>query len=179
VAWNSKIDAGYVTLELSPPFERIQSDLNALNRDLDNFRTPLRESIKTVIIPSIETNFQVGGRPQWVPLSPQTVERRSRQGTGTQTLVETGALKRAATQQSRWSIEKDGASITNWPQREKRKADVHNFGAVSSSRRGRNKGSTSVIPARPFLLIQDEDADRIDDVFLDWVERRARAWWRR
>lgn len=177
MAWNTKVDAGYFTMSISPPFEKIAEDLRNLDKDLKNFRTPLRESVRSVMVPSIATNFAVGGRPPWQPLSSETVERRERQGTGSQILVESGALQRAATQQSRWTIGTDEASITNWPSRERLKAGVHDQGATSRSSRGRNKGSASNIPARPFLLIQDEDAERIEGIFGDWIERRARRWW--
>jgi phage gpG-like protein len=36
-------------------------------------------------------------------------------------------------------------------------------------------GGSNTIPARPFLLIQDEDVNEVEKVFLDWVRERAVA----
>ncbi len=170
--WNRKVDAGWVTLEVDPPMESIRDDLREINRDLSNMRTPLREAVRQVVIPSIDTNFQVGGRPPWTPLSEQTIERRTRQGTGTKILVETGKLRQAATQFSRWEIGQESAVIANWPANVKTRAAVAEGGA---SRSGRTR--TVDVPPRPFLLIQDQDAVMIEAVFLAWMERRARGKW--
>lgn len=170
----AKIDAGWVTLEFSPPLERLQEDLNDIDRDLSNMRTPLRDSVQKVMLPSIDANFQAGGRPAWTSLSSATVERRTRQGTGTRILQETGRLRAAATQFSRWEIGTDHAEITNWPANVKTRAAVAEGGA---SRAGYTHSVT--IPARPFLLIQEQDADQIEEIFLDWMERRAGAHWSR
>lgn len=174
MAWNTRIDAGWVTIDISPSPEVIHSDIRNIGQEFKTFRTPLRESVRDVMVPSIDTNFAVGGRPPWQPLGEQTVERRTRQGTGTQILVESGSLRRSATQFSRWNIGTDSAEISNWPQRDLVKAAVHEGGATV-----RTKLGISNIPARPFLLIQDEDAARIDEIFLDWMESRARRWWNR
>lgn len=169
-----KIDAGYVTLEFDPPLERLRDDLRQIDRDLSNMRTPLRESVRQVIIPSIDANFEAGGRPPWTPLAQSTTDRRIRQGTGTRILQETGRLRQTATQFSRWDIGTDEAHIGNWPANVKTRAAVAEFGAERSG------GSRSVrVPPRPFLLIQDRDADQIDEIFLDWMERRARGTWTR
>lgn len=168
------VSAGSVSIEFVPPLERIQEDLAEIDRDLSNMRTPLRESVRSVVIPSIDTNFQAGGRPTWQSLSPETVNRRLRQGTGTRVLQETGKLRAAATQFSRWEIGTQEARISNWP------ANVHTRAAVAeggASRAGYTRSVT--IPARPFLMIQPEDADNVEEIFLDWMERVARGHWSR
>jgi len=169
---NRKIDAGYVTMEINPPLERIREDLREIGRDLSNMRTPLRESVQRVVIPSIDANFQAGGRPPWQPLTAQTVERRVRQGTGTKILQETGKLRQTATQFSRWEIGTEEAHIANWPEGVKERARTAEYGA-------REWKSGRQIPPRPFLLIDDQDADKIEGIFLDWMERRARGTWTR
>jgi phage virion morphogenesis protein len=169
-----KIDAGWVTMEITPPMERIRDDLREIGRDLSNMRTPLRESVHTVISPSIDANFEAGGRPPWTPLSAGTTERRIRQGTGLRILQETGKLRRTATQFSRWEIGTEQAHISNWPDDVKTRAAVAEGGTARS---GRTRDVR--VPARPFLLIQFEDANRIEEIFLDWMERRARGTWTR
>lgn len=192
-----KIDAGYVTMEFAPAIEEIQRDLRDLARDLNNLNPFLRDVVRQVLIPSIQTNFERGGRPAWEPLKQSTVERRLRTGTGTQILVESGRLERAATQFSRWSFDREKAQISNWPSNVVTRAAVHQGGAVvnfsggerrvarkagesrfSRRRKTAVKPYTSNIPARPFLAIQDEDADKAMDMFGDFVESRARRRWR-
>jgi phage gpG-like protein len=185
-----RLDAGWVTLEVNPPISALQEELRALGRDLDNFRPALRAAVREVVIPSIRTNFSAGGRPQWEPLASSTIERRLRQGTGTQILVESGRLQRAATQFARWDIGRDQAKITNWPSNVRVRAAVHQGGATvnfaGGERRTRHLGPrrgvvrprvraevkayTVVIPPRPFLLLQDEDVRQIERVFVRWLE---------
>lgn len=174
MAINSKIDAGPVTIEFSPPLGAIIDALTQIDRDLSNMRTPLTDSVKKVVIPSIDANFEAGGRPPWQPLSPETLERRAREGTGERLLQVTGAMRQAATQFSRWDVGTEEAQISNWPANQLIKVAVHNDG---TDRAGPNR--TNHIPARPFLLLQDEDADKITEIFLDWVELRARGAWTR
>lgn len=169
-----KVDAGWVTMEITPPMERIREDLREINRDLSNMRTPLRESVQRVVIPSVDANFEAGGRPPWTPLSAGTVERRSRQGTGTRILQETGKLRQTATQFSRWEIGTDQASIANWPDNVRPRAAVAEGG---TTRGGESRNIR--VPARPFLMIQDGDAIQIEGIFLDWMERVARGKWSR
>lgn len=169
-----KIDAGSFTLEFSPPIETIEADLAAIGRDLSNMRTPLTTSLKQVIIPSIDANFEAGGRPAWEPLSPETLERRSRQGTGSKILQVTGRLRQAATQFSRWNVDTDQAQISNWPTDVITRAAVHQNGAEATGR-----GLASRIPARPFLMIQGEDEEKVVEIFLSWMELRARGRWAR
>lgn len=175
MASRKRIDAGDVTIDIEPPMEAIEADLAAIGRDLSNMRTPLTTSIKTVLIPSIRENFTTGGRPdQWEPLAESTVEKRQRTGTGTTTLIETGRLMEGATQFSRWDVGTSEAHISNWNQDIALKAAVHQGGAVAT---GRTRSAD--IPARPFLLIQTEDADKIEEIFLTWMELRARGRWTR
>jgi len=168
------VAAGSVSIEFSPPLERIQSALDEIGRDLSNMRTPIRESVRDVIIPSIDANFSAGGRPPWTPLSSETLERRARQGTGTAILQESGKLRTVATQQSRWSIGTTEAEITNWPGDVLTRAAVAQGGASGA---GYTRSVT--IPARPFLMYQPEDADKVEEIFLDWMGRRAGAIWSR
>lgn len=170
----AKIDAGSVTIEFSPPIADIQAALMEIDRDLSNMRTPLTASIKQVIIPSIDANFEAGGRPTWEPLSTETLGRRAREGTGEKLLQVTGMMRTVATQFSRWDVGTEEAIISNWPANQFVKVAVHNSG-------GDHAGwSHNVhIPARPFLMIQDEDADKIVDIFMAWMELRTRGDWTR
>jgi phage virion morphogenesis protein len=169
-----KIDAGSISIEFSPPIEEIEADLAAIGRDLSNMRTPLTQSVKQVVIPSIDANFAAGGRPAWEPLAPNTVERRNRQGTGLSILQVSGRLRAAATQFSRWNVDTDSAQIANWPTDVITRAGVHQNGAEATG-----VGGASRIPARPFLMLQDDDQEKITEIFLTWMELRARGRWSR
>lgn len=172
MAYNTKVGAGDATVSFEPPMAQIEDDLRAIGKDLSNMRTPLTTAIKTVIIPSIDAQFQAGGDPAWEPLSPETINRRDRQGTGEKILVETGALQRVATQFSRWDVGTDQAEISNFPAYRQVVAAVHQNGA---ERVGGSHGVS--IPARPFMVISSEDQDKITDVFYAWMSVRAGAHW--
>lgn len=175
MASRKRIDAGAVTIDVEPPMETIEADLAAIGRDLSNMRTPLTTAIKTVLIPSIRENFMSSGRPdRWEPLADATIEKRQRTGTGNTILMETGRLMEGATQFARWDVGTNEAHISNWNQDIAMKAAVHQGGAVAT---GRTR--TADIPARPFLLIQAEDSDKIEEIFLTWMELRARGRWTR
>lgn len=140
-------------------------DAMILARDLDefasygirSFREPLQQAVRTVIIPSIRTNFAAEGRPKWRPLAPATVLDRGASGP---ILDRTGRLKKVATQLNIWSYTKDQATITGIDSRVKY-ATYHQSG-------------TRKMPQRAFVLFQEEDIDRIQQIFYEFVDRRMR-----
>jgi phage gpG-like protein len=140
---------------------------------LRSYREPLKRSVQKVVAPSIKHNFEVGGRPAWLPLAEYTQEARAREGYGSARpiLVRTGKLKRVAGQLNIWTIESDKAFVSQLPG-----ADygiVHQGGGGAGAFKGMAGDLISgEVPARPFLLIQDDDVDRIETVFLDWARER-------
>jgi len=134
-----------------------------------SFRKPLEESVKKVVIPSIAENFNVAGRPPWAPLSGFTEDARQRAGystgMGAEILVRKGKLKRAATAFARWSFDKQTAWVGgDFPQSAW-------YGPAQNN--GFTGGFGAETPARPFMLIQEEDVPKIEEIFIKWVEERA------
>lgn len=48
-------------------------------------------------------------------------------------------------------------------------------GATRTVKGGKRGSGSNTIPARPFLLIQDEDVAAVEEVFITWVRERAAA----
>lgn len=179
-------------------------DVNKLGLELESFKEPLRTAIKMVMIPSIRKNFRVGGRPEpgWDPLAPYTIEVR---GNAWPILIRSGALMKAATSFSIWTITKETASIREMPTRVWY-GNIHQggYGSIGSiARRELGAGAAQedieqrmmelflgarppsrqskfVIPQREFALFQEEDIVKIQEIFIEWMEAKAdkvgRGW---
>lgn len=136
----------------------LAGDLDALaTYGIRSFREPLVKSVREVIIPSIRNNFAAEGRPAWAPLAPSTVLSRGASGP---ILNRSGRLLKVATQFNIWSYTRDSATITGIESRVKY-AKYH-------------QGGTRKMPARPFILLQDEDEEQIERIFYDWLDERIR-----
>lgn len=122
-----------------------------------SFREPLEKSVRTVIIPSIRNNFAAEGRPGWAPLAPATVLSRGASGP---ILNRTGRLLKVATQLNIWTYTRDSATITGIDSRVK-------YGKY-------HQAGTAKMPSRPFILLQDEDEEAIEQIFYVWLDQRIR-----
>lgn len=131
---------------------------NFASYGIRSFREPLTKSVREVVIPSIRNNFAAEGRPGWAPLAPSTV--LSRQGASGPILNRTGRLLKVATQFNIWTYTKDSAQITGIDSRVK-------YGKY-------HQGGTRKMPARPFIVLQDEDEEQIERIFAEWVDDRMR-----
>lgn len=187
-----------MSAEFQPSIGMTAKFFNDLGLGLRNFRTPMSAAIKTVMIPSIEQNFISGGRPDaWEPLAPYTIEQRQKKGYGDgPTLIRSKKLMKAATSFTIWSIDAHTAEIKSLPSRVSYGA-VHQGGsgftmaALVKKHKGDKKaafldlianqqlamrtGATldrmgGHVPARPFLMIQDEDIIKIRLVFDAWMD---------
>lgn len=134
---------------------------------------PLTEAVKKVMQPSIRQNFNMGGRPEkWAPLSEDTI--RARRG-DSRILVDTGDLRFVASAFFIWTITDSSATVRDLPEFVWY-GKVHQAGSKKAGKGASNisEGLGYVnIPARPFILFQPEDAKKIEDIFADWVARRA------
>lgn len=129
---------------------------------------PIMASMGRHMMPSLRTNFDVGGRPvAWDLLVGVEVlpKGRTRKGGRTQgrarmggPLVLTGNLRSSIG----FTAEREDLVIWAAPTPGV-KGPVHQFG---TNRAGRNHSTT--IPARPYLVFQAED--------LDWFRAAASAW---
>src|SRR5215207_6343018 len=93
-------------VDITPNSRIIGAAFGAVARGFLTFRQPLEQSVRSVAIPSIVENFEVGGRPPWTPHSEATELRREREGTlggePQDILIETGRLFGDATRLARW-----------------------------------------------------------------------------
>jgi phage gpG-like protein len=171
-----------------------------LGVDIRSFREPLSRAIKQVVIPSIQANFNAGGRPEWEPLSDFTLKRHAEEG-GSGPLIKTGKLKKTMAQFNIWTITPTMAILADLPERvwygKVQQAGYEGAGAGRRVRQGsrsarqtleditdaaltgRGTGGSVVppIPARPFVMLQPEDEDKIMIIFIKWLEERVvRSW---
>lgn len=171
-----------IDLHFQPSVGILARKIDKLGLDIRSFREPLRRSVKEVMIPSIRTNFEQGGRPEWEPLTDFTVKKK---GGDARPLIRTGSLMRMMGYINIWSIDSEKAMITDLPQNVWY-GKVHQAGnattksySVKNVSTGKSTTFTETgegIPARPFVVLQNEDVDAIDRVFSDWLgERIARA----
>lgn len=164
----------FLTLEFKPQLSVIQKDLKELGVDLRSLREPLKRAVQQVIIPSIRMNFDAQGRPPWAPYASSTIEFHQELGTtmSKSLLNKTGTLKRTATQLNVWSITKEEAKFNGLPQNVWY-GNLHQTGGKGG------KGAGGVIPARPFVMFQDSDGDKITQVFAKWLDERIAKRWSR
>jgi len=164
--------------------ERVIEDFNSVIRLLRDPR-PFLEEAGAVIVSSIQKNFDVGGRysdvgdwrggtRRWRPLSVLTLfgslgkrggkffkkrgglkKRGERRLSGKKILVAEGHLMGSIN----FEVRRDALVIgTNLPY-----AAIHQFGGKA----GRGHGVR--IPARPYLVIQDEDLEEIRNIGNDYL----------
>lgn len=183
---------GILLFEFQPSVGILADRIDTLGRKISHFREPLFASIKTVMIPSFRANFKAQGRPAWEELSPFTV--RMRNGDTGPILRRTGRLERDATSTKIWRITDTAASIQSWPSTSWY-GPIHQTGLGSQNpsqaelnlrRRpvkmvaGVNVNAYAVnIPARPFIMYQEEDVVKIHKIFDEWLEEKIGETWGR
>lgn len=147
------------------------ADLSARVRNL----TPVMREIGEIVRTSVERNFAAGGRPKW---DESTRVKRE----GGQTLSLTGRLRRSFTVEAGNDRVAVGTNVIY--------AAIHQFGGKTSPSvirpkkakalfwRGARHAVKSVkhpgskIPARPFLVVQDEDWTEIKNVINNYLTAR-------
>lgn len=150
---------------------------------------PAMNEIGEIVMASVTRNFDDGGRPRrWKKLSPATIEARKKQNKWPgQILVRTGNLKRI-----HYKATKQKVTVSPSAQAS-RYAVLHQFGARAGSfgtvaarvkshlrnirgkqvrvaahtRRARLPWGD--IPARPFMLVQDEDVADMTEAISDYL----------
>jgi phage gpG-like protein len=190
----------YVTFE--PTLGITAGKIGKLGLSFTSFEKPLERSIKEVIIPSIQKNFDVGGRPVWEPLSEFTIKRRQHEGFTDRPLVKTGALQSALAEYGNWTVTPTFAVLSSLPDNvwygQIQQAGFEGSGGgrrVKVSKKGvRHTLETIVdnataaqsgggghyappIPARPFANLQPEDEDRITEIFIEWLDEQVALAW--
>lgn len=149
------IPAGFPSITFGAEFfadaAQVQAAIELLGDRLDDFREPLQISLDLVILPSVAQNFAAQGRPRWAALSPNTVLYRP----PGPILQVTGALFHATQNRSNWVSTKDSVAMIGID--EVQYAPYHQFG-------------TRKMPARPHVMYQPEDIEKIVQVFEIWID---------
>lgn len=183
-----------VDLKFEPSAGIMARRVDKLGLDIRSFKEPLKRSVQQVMIPSIQLNFIMGGRPPWEPLSEQTVARKG----NSKILIDSGALAKQMGYLKIWTIDREKAFIADLPEKvwygkvhqagasfsvKYKSVGAIDFGAIKqalpwATREGSTFPSSGqgAIPARPFVMIQPDDEEEIEEIFDQWLgERIARA----
>lgn len=172
-----------VDLHFQPSVGILARKVEKFGLDIRSFREPLRRAVQRVIIPSIRTNFDSGGRPAWPELAAGTISQKNGNSSP---LIRTGALRRTMGYLNIWNIDSEKAMITDLPQ-SVWYGKVHQAGhggvtttfvrnVSSGAMTAITEGAEGGIPARPFVMVQPEDIDNIERVFDEWLaEKMLRA----
>ena len=132
--------------------ERVKTILGQLG-DL----TPAMETIGEMAKTSISRNFEDGGRPdRWEDLADATKAKRIKTRTWPgEILVNKGNLKRISYAADKQSVVISAANVPY--------AAIHHFGGQAGRHHATN------IPARPYLLLQDEDVTEVHAILADFA----------
>lgn len=156
---------------------------------------PVMQGIGEIILASVQRNFEVEGRPGWKRLRPATIKERTRKKKWPGKI-----LSRSGSYGLLGSINYRAGSDSVSIGTNKIYAAVHQFGAKRGEfgtvtahikahyrRRGRGKKRTPVkahtrtmvtpwgdIPARPYLMVQDEDWEEIRGLLESYLARGER-----
>lgn len=123
-----------------------------------SFREALKKAVNEVAMPSITRNFQVGGRPKWAANASSTTAKKS----SARPLINTGKMAKSAGRQARWSFSMDEARWRPPPL-----VGRNGFPYPSLHQIGGKD-----VPARPYGVLQQEDVEKIERIFADWIEVR-------
>lgn len=140
---------------------------------------PVLAAVGNLAVKSIRQNFRVGGRPnRW----PETEKPKGR------TMIGTGALMR----QIHYKVDNDESGVTIMTGKQKYAAILH-FGGKTPAHeiRPKNKSALSFtwkglpviygkvnhpgskIPARPYMLLQDEDIKVIENMMIQHIVKNT------
>ena len=125
------------------------------------FRTPLERSVREVLIPELEHQFDVGGDPSWASLEDSTVAKKQAIGRDNGILQETYALRKAVTALARWRVRDDEAVFTGIP--------GHAYYSMY------HLTGTQNMVARNWAQWDNASINKVSAIFDDWLEQKIRA----
>jgi phage gpG-like protein len=146
-------------MDVRPAIVTVGRKFGHLSRQFRSLREPLKRSARGVINESIGQNF-ITGRPEWEQLDESTIENKGH----ARILIESGRLARASTALARWDFVGGYTAhyrISRFPEARRDIAWFHTVG-------------TRNMPARPFVVLERNDAHQIEAVFQRWTEEKIR-----
>lgn len=118
--------------------------------------SPLMGTIAQDILKSVHRNFNEGGRPkEWKELSPNT-EKKRRNLVRKATLYQSGNLFHSIAEEHTPNMARVFTRGVPY-------AGIHQYGGITG------RGHSSVIPARPYMLFQEEDIINIMNKAHDYL----------
>ena len=138
---------------------QVENILQGLMSRLGNLK-PATRLMGEIVLESIVTNFEQGGRPgKWDPLAAATIRQRQRKGKWPgRILVQSG---HAGGLLGAIAYTPGDTSVTIHAN--KRYARIHHYGGQAG------KGHKTTIPARPYMMVQDEDWEDIRAGLNDYI----------
>lgn len=133
-----------------------------LARQLGDMRWPLTQSVKLVVIPSMETNIAMSGRPPFRPLELDTVIKKFVAGVqpfyvGIPLIGINERLLDAVENFNIWRITRDSA-------------DMDAMDRIVPYAKYHQQG-TKHVPQRQFALLHEKDIERILVIFDSWIRK--------
>lgn len=130
--------------------EQVTAYISGFKEKAADLTVPMKQAA-ILMMGSVQKNFDASGRPiSWIPLKASTLKEKMRKGYSPKPLIRTGGLRQSfATSVGRMEMS-IGTSIVY--------GRIHQKGG----RAGRNQSAT--IPARPYLVFQRDDLDKIRDL---------------
>lgn len=110
-----RFDYQITAFEFQPSLGIVAKRLTQFGEQFQDMSEPLTRGVKDVMTISILENFVSGGRPAWDSLSPNTIAKRNKEGSGNMILVRSGSLADVASSVGIWSIGKTTATIRDLP----------------------------------------------------------------
>lgn len=139
----------------------------ALFADIRSYREPMEQAVDEVIRPRIRENFrsESAAGDKWQPLAQNTRQQRQRLGFAPAgpMLRRTDALYKTAQQKNIWTFSRRRAQIDEAALESRVSYALY------------HQEGTLEMPARPYLVITEEDADKIERIFADYAVRREIA----
>jgi len=152
-----------VTIKVNIDDSEVKALLMAMQRRLSNM-TPVMKIIGDIIRTSVIKNFEVEGRPPWKKSKRALIE-------GGQTLTDTARLRKSIVAKAYHNRAEIGTNV--------KYAAIHQFGGVIKAKTHKYlkfkigdrwaQKKQVIIPARPFLMIQDEDWAEIKHALTDYL----------
>lgn len=174
--------------------------IDRLSMSFKSFRDPLNESLRSVILPSINKNFDAQGRPHWKRLSKKTLYNRMIEGYPRGPILQkSGKLRKEVTKKNLWVVGADNVLSfrANFLDQKVPYASVHQGGAriprnivthslhtslytdqyKETSRMWSPGGDMGQIPARPYIKLTPDEEIEIYGIFVAFMVRKVEEYW--
>ena len=150
-------------IRISIDDSKLKNALGQLKKKVTNLR-PFMKEVRDIMQGSVMDNFAAQGRPAWRPLSAATIKERTRLGKWPGKILqrESGQAGLLGSIHGTYSA-KEALVGTNSAY-----ARIHQFGGEAG-----RKNHRVHIPARPFLMLTEEDKQEIANAAKTYLKEKA------